>query len=170
MDTFKHTQTKPYITKKTVYIAAMLLAINTSACLRVTPVSPSPLPKAQLGDLACSLVGTWKLTSIDDEVCDDGLFEQHWVFHADGTGTYVQRKGHDPGINMLVAQGDQPFYWTLKGRNIRLAGSGLNTYYRADHWSPQKMQWFNYTNSDHYTVMRTEVGDYNNCINTTAIP
>ena len=80
------------------------------------------------------------------------MVEQTWEFRADGTGTYRQGPGSGPGAGM-VARGQRDYQWRVDGRNIHLT-AGNETVYRADRFADARMTWFNYTQSNVYSVER----------------
>lgn len=123
-------------------IACVLLA----ACVSTTPVQPAPLPADEQEQLRCDLLGSWRLVAIDGE--PHVLSAQTWTFRADGSGVYRQTG---------MVSGSQPFQWRLDGRNILLSGS-MEIAYRADTIQTGSMVWFNYTNSDEFSVERTAEG------------
>jgi hypothetical protein len=140
--------------RKTMKLRVLLLfcacSFAMAGCATSTPVTSSPLPEAEQEELRCTLLGKWKHTAIDGDPVN--YADITWSFQPDGNGMYTQV------VKATGQRGTQTFNWRLEGRNIHLNLEKRNkeTVYRADEWSQNDMQWFNYRLSDNYTVQRVE--------------
>jgi len=126
----------------------VLIFLNTfvSACIKNTPVTPSPITADQSAELEQALFGTWEMVASQREGSEPSPDQSLlFTFGRGGAANYE--------VTGVIAGGVRANYrYWLEGRNVFM--DGPIAAFRVDEWKSGTLKLFNYSQTVTYICKR----------------